>query len=413
MTSAMNETVQFDPGDGVAVLEGNAVAVGERQALPLAVLAELTHRCPLQCPYCSNPVELERSSKELTTAEWKGAMDQLAALGVLQFHFSGGEPTVRRDLVELVAHAASLGLYTNLITSAVLLDEAKIAALDRAGLNHVQISFQGSEDIVANRVAGLAGSHAKKLAAAKLVRQAGMPLTVNAVMHRQNLHQLSDMIAMALDLGAERIEVANVQYYGWALKNRASLMPTVEQLEETTRIVDEARERLKGILAIDYIIPDYYARRPKKCMGGWGRQFFNISPAGRVLPCHAAESITTLSFESVRDHSIDWIWNNSPAFQAYRGTAWMPEPCKSCDFREIDWGGCRCQAFALTGNAGNTDPACELSPRHKEIFALAAQEADADKRQFIYRNFAGGTEEMVGADQADRATGRRPGRHAG
>ena len=389
----MNEVVQFDPSDSVAILEGEAAAVGEKPALPLAVLAELTHRCPLQCPYCSNPIDLERASHELTTEEWNGVMDQLASLGVLQFHFSGGEPTVRRDLVELVGHAAKLGLYTNLITSAVLLDRGKTAALVDAGLNHVQISFQGSEDVIANRVAGLAGSHAKKLAVAKIVREAGLPLTVNAVMHRQNLHQLSDMIAMAVELGAGRIEVANVQYYGWALKNRASLMPTVEQLEETTRIVEESRERLKGVLVIDYVIPDYYAKRPKKCMGGWGRQFFNISPAGRVLPCHAAESITTLHFESVRDHTIEWIWNNSPAFQAYRGTGWMPEPCKSCEFREIDWGGCRCQAFALTGNAGNTDPACELSPRHKEIFALAEREAADNQRQFIYRNFAGGSPE--------------------
>lgn len=389
----MNEAVKLDPNDSVAIMEGERAAMGEAQALPLAVLAELTHRCPLQCPYCSNPVDLERASRELTTAEWKGVMDQLAALGVLQFHFSGGEPTVRRDLVELTAHATGLGLYTNLITSAVLLDEKKLAALDKAGLNHVQISFQGAEDGIANRVAGLAGSHAKKLAAAKMVRAAGLPLTVNAVMHRQNLHQLQAMIDMAVDLGADRIEVANVQYYGWALKNRAALMPTVEQLEETTRIVDAAREQLKGILAIDYVIPDYYAKRPKKCMGGWGRQFFNISPAGRVLPCHAAESITTLSFESVRDHPIEWIWNNSPAFQAYRGTSWMPEPCKSCEFREIDWGGCRCQAFALTGAAGNTDPACEKSPRHREIFSLAEAEAATDQRLFLYRNFAGGTAE--------------------
>jgi len=382
------------PHDGLSILEGRR-STAETFGIPLAVLAELTHRCPLQCPYCSNPVELERASAELTTAEWKGVMDQLAGLGVLQFHFSGGEPTVRKDLVELTTHAASLGLYTNLITSAVLLDEAKLAALDRAGLNHVQISFQGAEDGIANRVAGLAGSHAKKLAAAKMVRAAGLPLTVNAVMHRQNLHQLNAMIDMAVELGADRIEVANVQYYGWALKNRAALMPTVEQLEEATRIVEESRERLKGILAIDYVIPDYYARRPKKCMGGWGRQFFNISPGGHVLPCHAAESITTLSFESVRDHPIAWIWNHSPAFQAYRGTAWMPEPCKSCEFREIDWGGCRCQAFALTGAAGNTDPACEMSPRHTEIFALAAKEAEGDKHDFVYRNFAGGTPEAA------------------
>ena len=228
-----------------------------------------------------------------------------------------------------------------------------------------------------------------------------MPLTVNAVMHRQNLHQLSDIIQMAVDLDADRLEVANVQYYGWALKNRAALMPTLAQIEETSRIVEEAQTRLKGILAIDYVVPDYYALRPKKCMGGWGRQFFNISPAGKVLPCHAAESITGLQFESVRsNHSIAWIWQNSEAFNRYRGTAWMPEPCKSCEFREIDFGGCRCQAFALTGDAGNTDPACTLSPKHEEIFRQAECEAAADNNRFIYRNFAGGTLETGGGDGA-------------
>ena len=216
-------------------------------------------------------------------------------------------------------------------------------------------------------------------------------------MHRQNLHQLSDIIQMAVDLDADRLEVANVQYYGWALKNRAALMPTMEQIEETSRIVDEAEIRLKGVLAIDYVVPDYYALRPKKCMGGWGRQFFNISPAGKILPCHAAETITGLEFESVRSNrSIAWIWQNSEAFNRYRGTGWMPEPCRSCEFKEVDFGGCRCQAFALTGDAGNTDPACTLSPMHEQIFKTAENEAAADNNRFIYRNFAGGTLETGG-----------------
>jgi pyrroloquinoline quinone biosynthesis protein E len=218
-----------------------------------------------------------------------------------------------------------------------------------------------------------------------------LPLTVNAVMHRQNLSQLPDIIQMAVDLDADRLEVANVQYYGWALKNRAALMPTMEQIEQTSRIVEEAEGRLKGILAIDYVVPDYYALRPKKCMGGWGRQFFNISPSGKILPCHAAETITGLVFESVRDHPIAWIWQNSEAFNRYRGTGWMPQPCQSCEFREVDYGGCRCQAFALTGNAANTDPACARSPLHEQIFKTATIESAGDMRQFIYRNFAGGT----------------------
>lgn len=386
MTDAIVEEI---PEDTLSLLDGTEEARYGDFGIPAAVLAEMTHRCPLQCPYCSNPVELERAGAELTTDEWKRVMTELADLGVLQFHFSGGEPLVRKDIVELVRHAREVGLYTNLITSAVMLTEEKMAELADAGLDHVQISFQGAEGNSADLIAGFKGGHEKKLEAARLVREAGLPLTVNAVMHRQNLDQLPEIIEMAVRIGAARLEVANVQYYGWALKNRAALMPTVEQLDATTRIVEDAREQLKGKLVIDYVIPDYYAERPKRCMGGWGRQFFNISPAGKVLPCHAAESITGLEFDSVRGNkSIEWIWQNSDAFQKYRGTGWMPEPCKSCDFREVDWGGCRCQAFALTGDAGNTDPACSFSPMHDKIFKLAESEAVTDDRDFKYRNYA-------------------------
>jgi PqqA peptide cyclase len=382
--------------DGLNVLEQRG-STAEAFGIPLAVLLEVTHRCPLQCPYCSNPVELDRAGVELTTDEWKKVLTELAEIGVLQVHFSGGEPTARKDLVELVRRAADAGLYTNLITSAVLLTRAKLAELADAGLNHVQISFQGNEPDVADRVAGLKDAHRKKIEAAKWTRELDLPLTVNAVMHRQNLHQLSNIIQMAVDLDADRLEVANVQYYGWALKNRAALMPTLAQIEETSRIVEDAQTRLKGVLTIDYVVPDYYALRPKKCMGGWGRQFFNISPAGKVLPCHAAESITGLQFESVRsNHSIAWIWKNSEAFNRYRGTDWMQEPCKSCEFREIDFGGCRCQAFALAGDAGATDPACALSPLHETIFKQAEREATEGGDRFLYRNFSGGTLEAGG-----------------
>jgi pyrroloquinoline quinone biosynthesis protein E len=377
------------PADGVATLEARG-SVAEQFGIPLAVLLEMTHRCPLQCPYCSNPLELERAGEELTTDEWKKVLSELAEIGVLQIHFSGGEPTARKDLVELVQHASEVGLYSNLITSAVLLTREKLAALTDAGLIHVQISFQGVEAASADRIAGFKG-HAKKLEVARWTRELDMPLTVNAVMHRQNLHQLADIIQMAVDLDADRLEVANVQYYGWALKNRAALMPTLQQLDDTTRLVEEARERLKGVLAIDYVIPDYYAERPKKCMGGWGRQFFNISPSGKILPCHAAETITGLKFESVRsNHSIAWIWQNSDALNRYRGTGWMKEPCASCAFKEIDFGGCRCQAFALTGDAAATDPACTLSPLHERIFKVAEQEAAAASDRLLYRDFAGG-----------------------
>ena len=352
---------------------------------PLALLAELSHRCPLQCPYCSNPVNLERASNELDTETWMRVLDEAADMGVHQVHFSGGEPTVRKDLEDLVQHSNKIGLYTNLITSAVLLTEERTRRLADLGLDHVQISFQDSEAANADRIGNYKGGHKKKLEVARYVRQAGMPLTVNAVMHRQNLHHLEEVIDMAVDLDAERLEVAQVQYYGWALKNRAAFIPTYEQLQQATKIVDAARTRLKGILVIDYVVPDYYARRPKVCMGGWGRRFLNINPAGLALPCHAAETIPSLTFDSVRDHSLEWIWGNSPAFLEFRGTDWMPEPCRSCDRREIDWGGCRCQAFALTGDETATDPACELSPFHEKIFGVAAQEAEQAPPEFIYR----------------------------
>ena len=376
---------------------GDAAGQKTTYGIPLAVLAELTHRCPLQCPYCSNPLEMEVASAELTTAEWCRVMDELAEIGVLQIHFSGGEPAVRKDLVQLVRHATQVGLYSNLITSAVMLTKARLQELADAGLCHVQISVQGSESLVADRVGGFKNGHAKKLQVAAWTREVGLPLTINAVMHRQNLHQLPEIIDMAVALDADRLEVANVQYYGWALKNREALIPTFAQVETTNQIVAEAQDRLAGVLDIDYVVPDYYAQRPKQCMGGWGRQFFNISPSGKVLPCHAAESITGMEFDSVRGNkSIRWIWDNSEAFNKYRGTGWMPEPCQSCEFKEIDFGGCRCQAFALTGSADNTDPACAKSDLHAQIFARATTESAEAQDRFIYRNFAGGA---VGAEE--------------
>jgi PqqA peptide cyclase len=356
---------------------------------PIGMLAELTHRCPLQCPYCSNPLELEKAAGELATDEWRRVLGEAAELGVLQLHLSGGEPTLRRDLEEIIAHAAGEGLYTNLITAGVLLDEARVASLKAAGLDHVQLSVQASDAATADRVGGYRGGHAKKLAIARRIRAAGLPLTLNAVVHRQNLDGLEAMIGLALELDAHRLEVAHVQYYGWALTNRAALMPTRAQLEAATATVERERARLKGRLAIDYVVPDYYARRPKPCMGGWGRSVLNVDPKGRVLPCHAAASIPSLDFASVRDLPLRDIWEASPAFQAFRGTEWMPEPCRSCPLKEQDFGGCRCQAMALTGDPRNTDPACELSPRHEAIFALAEAESAAEPPPFVYRRIGG------------------------
>ena len=353
---------------------------------PLAILAELTHRCPLACPYCSNPLELEARSHELDTASWKRVLDEAAELGVLQVHFSGGEPLLRRDLEELVAHASGAGLYVNLITSAAALDRARIDRLKTAGLHHVQISFQDTESKEADRIGGFPGGHARKLAAAREVVAAGLALTVNAVIQRSNIDHAEDFFDLALDLGAGRIEIANVQYYGWALLNRAALMPTREQLMRMDERIRARLPSLKGRLVVDYVVPDYYARRPKACMGGWGRRFMNITPSGKVLPCHAAETIPHLTFETVHDRSLGEIWTDGPAFTAYRGTDWMPEPCRSCALKEVDWGGCRCQALAIAGDASATDPICELSSAHGLVGALAEQDSAANQ-PFTYRGY--------------------------
>lgn len=356
-------------------------------APPVGLLAELTHRCPLQCPYCSNPLQLERAAGELTTAEWQDVLSQAATLGVLQLHLSGGEPTLRRDLEVLVAHAAGEGLYTNLITSGVALPDERLAALARAGLAHVQISLQDTDAESADRLAHYDGAHAKKMALAKAVQREGLALTLNAPIHRHNITRVAAYIDLAVALGARRLEVAHVQYYGWALANRAALMPTRAQVEETVAVVEDARRRLKGILTIDFVVPDYYAQRPKPCMGGWGRGIINVTPSGLVLPCHAAQSIPHLAFDNIRARPLKQIWEQSDAFNAYRGTAWMREPCRTCDHRERDWGGCRCQAFAIAGDAAEVDPACALSERHAAFTALASAESSASPPTFRFRRY--------------------------
>jgi pyrroloquinoline quinone biosynthesis protein E len=355
------------------------------QRAPVGLLAELTHRCPLQCPYCSNPLALDGAGTELDTATWQDVLRQAARLGVLQLHLSGGEPTVRRDLEEIVATAAEVGLYANLITAGVLLSRARLAELAARGLDHVQLSIQDVEPGNADRIAHYAGGQAKKRQVAGWVRELGLALTINAPMHRQNLDRLPDIIDFAVEMGAGRLEVAHIQYYGWALLNRAALMPTRAQVKRSIEIVDEARQRLKGILVIDFVVPDYYATWPKPCMGGWGRGSMNVTPSGKVLPCHAAETIPGLTFDNVRDKPLADIWLAGQAFEKFRGTDWMIEPCRSCDRREIDWGGCRCQAFALAGNAAAADPACVKSQRHAVLVALAEREAAAPPPAFVYR----------------------------
>lgn len=338
---------------------------------PLGLLAELTHACPLSCSYCSNPLELTKRSAELATADWHRVLDEAADLGVLQSHFSGGEPLLRRDLVELVGHASSLGMYTNLVTSAIGLSRPRAQALREAGLDHVQVSIQADEPVLSDRLAGIS-SFDKKIEAARLVKELGWPLTLNVVLHRQNIDRVEAILGWVEELGADRVELANTQYYGWALANRSALLPSREQLENAEKVTRAFRERLRDRTDVIYVIPDYYSRYPKPCMGGWGDRQLVIGPEGNAWPCLSAHELP-LPKANVREHDLEWIWRSSPMFTAFRGTDWMSDPCRSCERREVDLGGCRCQAFQLTGDMTRTDPVCVLSPdRHLIDEAVAA-----------------------------------------
>jgi pyrroloquinoline quinone biosynthesis protein E len=344
---------------------------------PYALLAELTYRCPLHCPYCSNPVAVApktfgatANNGELTTDEWKRVVREAASLGVLQIGFSGGEPLVRSDLPELIRAAREASLYTNLITSGIGLDDDRMRGLRDAGLDSVQLSFQSDEAEIADEIAG-ARAHQRKLDVAAKVRAAGIPLSLNFVIHRRNIDRLANMIELAERLGAERVELANVQFYGWAFLNRAALLPTREQVDRAREIATAAKARLAGRIDIFYVLPDYYEARPKPCLNGWGERYLTVNPIGDVLPCPTASSaIPDLHFENVRGHALDWIWRESESFNRFRGTEWMPEPCRSCPQKEIDFGGCRCQAALLTGSAANTDPVCTLSPNRRVVDAV-------------------------------------------
>lgn len=356
---------------------------------PIAMLAELTHRCPLACPYCSNPQDLLGRDAEMTTGEWADAFRQAAELGVLQLHLSGGEPAARPDLAELTAAAQGCGLYTNLITSGIGLTPKRLDALEAAGLDHIQLSLQGTNAELADWIGGYKGGFDRKMKIAAEIKARGIPLTLNAVMHRHNLDDLERTIEMAVEMGARRIEVACVQFHGWASRNRAQLLPTRAQTEAAKRVVTEAEQRLRGVLAFDFVPPDYYADYPKACMGGWGTAGLNIAPDGTVLPCHAAQTIPHLDFDNVRSKPLAAIWYDGAAFNAYRGTDWLPQPCRSCDRKEADFGGCRCQALALAGDAGATDPVCRKSPRHQAVLDLLEQAGNSSDAAFVYRSAAG------------------------
>jgi PqqA peptide cyclase len=336
---------------------------------PYALLAEVTYRCPLHCPYCSNPSRM-RSDRELTTDQWGRVIREAAGLGVLQIGFSGGEPLVRRDLAELVHAARETRLYTNLITSGVGLDENRTRELRDAGLDSVQLSFQSDHVDLADEIAG-AHAHQRKLDAAAIIRAAGISLSLNFVIHRRNIDRLPQIIELTETLNAGRVELANVQFYGWAFLNRAALLPTREQVARAREVATAAKTRLAGKIDVFYVLPDYYETRPKPCLNGWGQRYLTINSIGDVFPCPTASSaIPDLRFENVRERSLDWIWRESESFNRFRGKEWMPEPCRSCPQKEIDFGGCRCQAALLTGNAANTDPVCTLSPNRASVDAV-------------------------------------------
>jgi len=343
---------------------------------PLALIAELTHRCPLHCVYCSNPLELKHRADELSTQDWSRVFREAAEAGVLQIDFTGGEPLARPDIVDLVRSAREAGLYVNLITSGMPLDEARLDELVQAGLDHIQLSFQGAAEESANEFSGTK-AHAQKLRVLEWLKHRRVALTLNFVIHRRNMDQLPEMLAIAESSSANRIEFANVQYYGWAFSNRENLLPTREQLDRSVEFMKHAQERLRGRMQVEYVVPDYYAKYPKACMGGWGQKMILITPNGDVLPCHAARIIPGMQFENVKSGSIRDIWENSEAFRKFRGTEWMPELCKSCDRRERDFGGCRCQAFLLTGDAAATDPVCSLAPSH-HLIETAQREAQSN-----------------------------------
>jgi PqqA peptide cyclase len=332
---------------------------------PYLLLAELTHQCPLHCPYCSNPIEALFGA-ELSTAEWRRVFKEAAEMGVLQVGFSGGEPLQRSDLVELVAAAREAGLYTNLITSAVGLTPQRAQQLRDAGLDSVQISFQSDQASLADQIAG-AKAHAAKFTAAALVRDLGFPLTINTVLHRANIDRLEAIIHMAENLQAERLELANTQFYGWAFHNRAHLLPTRDQIQKALVLVTSQKQRLLHRMNILFVAPDYYTNRPKPCMNGWARQFLTVNPVGDVLPCPTASAIKDLHFDNIRKKPLAWIWHKSESFNRFRGHEWMPNPCRDCSLREIDFGGCRCQAALLTDHAEVTDPVCTLSPHHQQV----------------------------------------------
>jgi pyrroloquinoline quinone biosynthesis protein E len=352
---------------------------------PYAMLAELTYRCPLHCPYCSNPVR-PANQDELNTEQWTRVIRDAAALGALQIGFSGGEPLQRSDLESLIRIAREAGLYTNLITSGLGLTEKRTKLLAENGLDNIQVSFQAARQELADAIAGVRNAHHQKLRAVRMIHELGIALSLNVVLHRFNIDQLGQIIDLAETLKATRLELASTQYYGWAFRNLSRLIPTRDQIEAATQVAALARKRLKGVMEVLYVLPDYFTDRPKPCMSGWGRRYLTINPNGSVLPCPTASEIPGLVFDNIREKSLAWIWKESESFNRFRGTEWMPEPCRSCPQREVDYGGCRCQAALLTGDPANTDPACKFSPFHQLVpEAIRSASAESSITGLLFR----------------------------
>ena len=351
----------------------------DRVGPPLWLLAELTYRCPLQCPYCSNPLDLQAGARELNTEEWLRILTEARELGAAQLGFSGGEPLVRQDLEDLVSHARGLGFYTNLITSGVGLSRERVSALRDAGLDHIQISFQSTDEELSELISGSGKAHAQKVAMARAVKEAGYPMVLNFVLHRHNIDQVPEIIALAESLSADYLELANTQYHGWALENRDALMPSRQQIEVAETAVNEWRQANPGGMKLFFVVPDYFEERPNPCMNGWGSMFLTVTPEGRALPCHSAAALP-IDFPDLRTESVSQAWYESPGFNHYRGEDWMQEPCRQCPERDRDFGGCRCQAFALTGDAAAADPVCTLSP-HRALIDEALLRAGSHRQR--------------------------------
>ena len=360
---------------------------------PLWLLLELTYRCPLHCVYCYNPTDFANTGAELATADWIRVLREARALGAVQLGLSGGEPLVREDLEPLVAEAHALGFYINLITSGVGMSEVRMRALKEAGLDHIQLSFQDSNREL-NDFLSSTRTFERKSQVASLIRQHGYPMVLNVVLHRLNIDHVGEILEMAEAMGAQYVELANTQYYGWAWLNRAHLLPSRAQLERAEAVTRRFRERVGNRMQIYFVVPDYFETRPKACMNGLGSVFLAIAPDGTAMPCHAARMLPGLNLPNVRDADIRAIWYDSPAFNRFRGEAWMKEPCRSCPERSRDFGGCRCQAYLLTGDPDNADPVCDLSPHHALVTSAVARAeqagsaapAAAPERPLVFRD---------------------------